>query len=175
MHNNNNLCLLDWRVKYPECFKNCKVLELGSRYINGTVRGHFKNCEYVGIDRHKGECVDIAVEAKNTQFVPEYFDVIISFSMFEHDPDWRESLSHNMQWLKNGGVLFISYGAEGNPTHFHGSKERHHLIIPHQDFLTHLKQLNIKILEKFWECDKYITKPRRNYSPGTYYIVGMKQ
>jgi hypothetical protein len=98
MHLGNRDFLWHMNKVYPEHFRNAKVLELGSLDVNGTARDHFENCEYVGIDQSPGKCVDIVVPAKNTKFTPEYFDTLMSMSMFEHDPDWRESLSHNLQW-----------------------------------------------------------------------------
>ena len=168
MHANNHLSLEDWRRKYPNFFHNRKVLELGSLNINGTVRGYFKDCEYIGIDKQAGRGVDIVVEAKDTVFKPEYFDVIISFSMFEHDPEWKESLKNNLRWLKAGGMLFIEYGAEGNRPHSRRCGG-YHIIIPHQEFINYLQGLNIIIIESYFEEDKF-----GKCVAGAYNILGMK-
>jgi len=166
MHSNNNLTMEDWKAKHPESFQNCKVLELGSLYVNGTIRPHFIYCEYIGIDKQEGWCVDLVVEAKNTVFEPEYFDTIVSFSMFEHDPDWKESLKHNLQWLKPGGILFLLYGAEGNKPHFCGG---FHLIIPHKEFLAYMEELGVEILEAYFEDDKFGPQ-----CPGAFNILARK-
>ena len=154
MHANNHLSLEDWRRKYPNFFHNRKELELGSLNINGTVRGYFKDCEYIGIDKQKGKGVDIVEEAKNTFFSANYFDVIITFSMFEHDPDWKKSLKNNIMWLKPGGMLLISYGAEGNRPHSRRCGG-YHIVIPHLDFIEYLKSLNVIIVDSYFEEDRY--------------------
>ena len=117
MHPGNREFLAYLRNSYPENFHQAKVLELGSMNHNGSCRDHFTECEYTGIDIAPGPCVDIVVAAKNTLFTPDQFDTLISFSMVEHDPDWRESLSHNMQWLKSGGLFAMCWGAENNIPH----------------------------------------------------------
>jgi len=165
MHGNQYLTLENWKSKYPDYFKNCKVLELGSLNASGygpegptgTVRIYFENCEYIGIDKQEGKdiCVDIVVEAKHTKFEPEYFDTLISFSMFEHDPEWKESLAHNMQWIRPGGMLFFTFGAEGNNPHYCGG---FHVEVPHQEFLSCLRDMNIEIIDWFWENDRYEEK-----------------
>ena len=58
--NQSDLDFLKKRKKiYPEFFKNVKVLELGSRNINGTVRDVFDNCEFIGVDWVVGKDVDV--------------------------------------------------------------------------------------------------------------------
>lgn len=171
MHIKNHATMKDWKARFPEYFSNCKVLELGSLSVNGSIKWHFDNCEYIGIDKQAGECVDLVVEAKNTKFEPDYFDTIVSFSMFEHDPEWKESIKNNLQWLKPGGRVFIFYGAEGNRPHFHGG---FHVIIPHQEFLSYLSEyLGMEILEACFEDDKFdhrFGKP----CPGGYIIHARK-
>ena len=112
MHRGNREFLDDLVKRYPASFTGVKVLELGSLNINGSVRQHFRDCEFVGIDKMDGPDVDIIVEAKNTIFAKDYFDTLISMSMVEHDPDWQESLGHNFQWLKPGGLFVLCLGGE---------------------------------------------------------------
>ena len=47
----------------------------------------------------------------------EYFDTLICLSMFEHDVHWQQSLTHNLPFLKKGGLILLLWGAEGNGPH----------------------------------------------------------
>jgi len=174
MHANQFLTLADWKTKWPKSFENCKVLELGSLNAaghgpegpHGTVRIYFNNCEFVGIDKQSGLCVDIVVEAKDTKFTKNYFDTLISSSMFEHDPEWKESLAHNIQWIRPGSMLFFNFGAEGNNVHNCGG---FHIIVPHKEFLSSCRKLGLEVLESFWEEEKW-----GGNSPGSYCVVCKK-
>ena len=73
------------REKHRDHFTGKRVLEVGSRNINGSVRNFFFECDYVGLDYHRGRGVDV------TGLAHEYdtrdpFDVVISCEAFEHDP-----------------------------------------------------------------------------------------
>ena len=47
------------KAKYPDFFKNKKVLDIGSLDINGSNRDLFENCDYIGLDVGEGKNVDI--------------------------------------------------------------------------------------------------------------------
>ena len=151
MHRGDREFLNNMRIAYLNHFDKAKVLELGSLDINGTARDGFTNCEFVGIDKFPGKCVDIVVEAKNTVFTPGYFDTIVSMSMFEHDAEWKLSLSHNLQWLRSGGFLMLSWGAEGNRYH----EPDPWALIPINDMLEFAKTLPLKDIDIFFEREKY--------------------
>lgn len=94
------------RRRYPNFFRECRVLEIGSRFINATVRDYFTECDYTGLDCLPGKCVDVISLAH--EYKPDKpFDTIISCEAFEHDPHLAETLMHAMEILKPGG-LFIA-------------------------------------------------------------------
>lgn len=93
------------------------LLELGSLNVNGTARDHLNIKNWIGVDRVAGPGVDVVVDARHTVFRPRQFDVLLSSSQIEHDADWRDSLTHNLQWLNSGGLFLLSWGAEGNLHH----------------------------------------------------------
>jgi len=165
MNKTNKIVLADWKKKYSDNFKNCNVLELGSADVNGSVREFFENCKYIGVDKRKASGVDIVCEAKNTRFWKDYFDTLISFSMIEHDPDWKESLKNNIEWLRKDGLLMICYGAEGNNPHYDGG---FHIIVSHKKILSFLKK-DFAIIDNFFEEERY-----KNDCPGAYYIIARK-
>jgi hypothetical protein len=43
------------RLQYPQNFKDCKVLEVGSLDINGSIRDFFTDCQYIGVDLGEGQ------------------------------------------------------------------------------------------------------------------------
>lgn len=105
------------KERHPEFFgKGKKILELGALDVNGNVRGPFEG-DFTGVDWTEGKGVDIAVPAKETDFKPETFDVLLSVNHLEHDPDWQESLGHNFPALKRGGLLLLRWAGMGSSAH----------------------------------------------------------
>lgn len=165
MHDNNRTFLDDLVKKYPDSFRNVKVLELGSGNMGpktdenlhklngrnyGSVRPWFSGCEYIGVDICEGLGVELAMAAKDTKLQENYFDTLISFSLLEHDLEWRLSLGNNLKWLKSGGMIFMCWGAEGNEPHM-----QVWAIVPHQDVLGFLKENGVEVLDAFFEEDRY--------------------
>jgi SAM-dependent methyltransferase len=157
MHRSNKLWLKYLKKKYPKSFTNAKVLELGSGDTSRelAVRSYFKSCEYVGVDRvgkeHGVYGVDVVKEAGLTDFKNDYFDTLLCFSMFEHDPKWKSSLMHNLKYLKSGAMIFICFGAEGNRRH----DPEPWAIVKHADFLNFCFTLPIKVIDAFFEEERY--------------------
>lgn len=172
MHRSNKIWLSDLKKKYPKSFSRAKVLELGSGDTTGelTIRSGFKNCEYTGVDRVGGDHgvygVDIIKDAKRTKFKNDYFDTLICFSMFEHDPEWQLSLSHNLKFLRLGAMIFISFGAEGNRRH----DPEPWAQVKYGDFLKFCSTLPIKVLDAFFEEERY------GYDcPGAFNVVAQRK
>jgi hypothetical protein len=96
--------------------ENFKILELGTkRSINSSPTNkksyfsHIKNLEYVMTDYQNGIDVDIICDLHKTDniFEKDSFDLILSFSTFEH-LKYPQLCSHNlMKMLKIGGRIFI--------------------------------------------------------------------
>lgn len=149
MHINNRKWLEDLKKDYPDNFEKCSVLEIGSQNVNGTARDYFKDCEYIGVDREEGDGVDIVCDARYTKFKRK-FDTLLILSVFEHDLNWKDTLKHNLKWLKKGGMCFISFGAEGNQPHMEIWKP-----VPHQEFLDYCKEIKLNVVESFFEEDRY--------------------
>lgn len=172
------------KEKYLDSFKNCNVLELGSRNINGSVRECFDGCQFTGVDWIAGEDVDVVEKFHETKLEVRHFDTLISYSSWEHDPYWIRSISHNLEFLKFGGLivfnwagrdssphgLFYSADIEGEPTGAVTGTDKltgdepvgkyyPKDIVEMEDFL---KTLGVKILES-GELER-----------GTVYVVGQK-
>jgi hypothetical protein len=94
------------KSQHPECFKNVKVLDVGSLDVNGNNRQFFEDSEYIGIDVIKGKNVDIVSPCHQWK-TDQLFDTIISTSALEHDMYYGKTLIKMYELLKPGGWLFI--------------------------------------------------------------------
>lgn len=100
----------------PHRFEDQNVLEVGSRYINGTVRTQFTRCRYHGLDLSPGPLVDEVCHVAD--FPGEaLFDVVVSCEALEHDKRWADSLRAMLRLLKPGGMLLITCAGPGRPEH----------------------------------------------------------
>jgi len=109
-------------IKIEE-FKGKRILEVGSRYVNGSVRpliekfAHPK--EYIGVDIESGKYVDIMLPAEKLveYFGEEAFDIVISTELLEHVKDWRLAIINMKRVLKRGGYVYITTRSYGFPYH----------------------------------------------------------
>ena len=84
--------------------------------------------------------------------MPGSFNYLISSSLFEHTPYWREIIKHNQQWLSGRhGRAFFSFGAEGNVYH----PPDPWAIVPVHEFLEYVQQIGFVAVECFFEDDRY--------------------
>lgn len=95
--------------------------------------------------------VDVRCDAADTRFEPEEFGVLLSTSMIEHDPAWRASLAHNLPWLRRGGLLFLSWGAEGNTHH----APEPWAAVPVGDVLEWSISSELVVVDATWEASRY--------------------
>lgn len=105
------------KLKFPEYFDSKKVIEIGSLDINGTIRQHFTNCEYVGVDVGQGPNVDLVCEGQNVDHPDNTYDVSGSCNCFEHNPHWVETFKNMWRMTKVGGLVFVSVPTTGCPEH----------------------------------------------------------
>lgn len=74
-------------------FRDKNVLDCGSLDINGSTRGYFDNCNYIGIDLLDGPGVDIVTTiSEHLVSTKNEYDVIISTEALEHDENWEEDV-----------------------------------------------------------------------------------
>lgn len=98
--------------------KNKDVIEIGSRYINGSVKQDIESkqpASYVGIDMEPGRNVDVVCEVKDIpdKFHPESFDIVVSCELLEHVLDFRETIHIIKSLVKIGGLIMISTRSKG--------------------------------------------------------------
>jgi hypothetical protein len=87
-----NVAVIEFFIENVEReeFENKRVLEVGSKYVNGSVRPlieHFYSPkEYLGVDIEHRKFVDVILPAEKLveHFGPESFDVVIATELLEH-------------------------------------------------------------------------------------------
>lgn len=117
--------VMEWlqqqRQSYPQHFApGVRVLELGSRDINGSPRLLFAMPSYyLGIDCHGGAGVDAVGVAH--ELVPlhctEPVDVVVTTEMLEHDPYWPKTLQAARKALRPGGLFMLSCASPKRSAH----------------------------------------------------------
>jgi len=94
------------------------VIEIGSRNINGTVRGLFPNARWTGLDLHPGPDVDVVCDMLDYT-PPDSVDLIICCEVLEHAEQWKQMVSRAADWLKPGGRMIITCAGPGRLPHSH--------------------------------------------------------
>lgn len=96
-----------------------RVLEFGSRDINGSVRQVFpRAARYVGVDVAEGPGADIVADAA-TVHVPGEWDVVVCCEVFEHadDETCAGMCANAYRHLKPGGVFIATMAGLGRAEH----------------------------------------------------------
>jgi SAM-dependent methyltransferase len=148
MHQGNREWLLHAERLYGGRWK--RILEIGSLDINGSARELLHGDVHIGVDLVAGPGVDIVCYAERTTFERESFDCLLCTSVLEHAPNWRGVLSNNLKWLKRGGKLLLSWGAEGNKHH----APEPWAPVPVGDVIEHII-VHVEILEAYWERTRF--------------------
>lgn len=93
-----------------------KVLELGSRDVNGTPRALFPNADYTGVDVIDGPCVDIVADAAD--WLPDdLYDIVISTEVLEHAERWRDIVRTCGLACRPGGRVVLTAAGPGRGPH----------------------------------------------------------
>ena len=108
-----NTNVIEFFIDNIDCdeFKGKVVIEIGSRYVNGSVRPLIeKFCkpkEYIGVDISPGKFVDKIVPAEKLVkvFGKNRFGVVISTEMLEHVSDWKKVINNTKEILKPGRYI----------------------------------------------------------------------
>ena len=109
-----NIAVLEFFLEniQKEEFNNKRVLEVGSKYVNGSVGPLIERfCEpreYIGIDIEPRKYVDLILPAEKLldHFGAESFDVVISTELLEHVRNWRIVINNMKGVLKRGGYIY---------------------------------------------------------------------
>lgn len=130
------------KATFPSYFRHCKVLEIGSKNVNGTIRTLFDECEYVGLDLSEGKGVDVVCHAADYQTEDRY-NTIICMEALEHDRRWKETLKNAVSLLAPYGLLILT--AAGPERKEHGTRNHTPEDSPDTlDYYGNLCQIGIK-------------------------------
>lgn len=97
----------------PAPYAGMRVLEMGSKVVNGTPRKLIggRDLEYVGIDIRPGPGVDCVMDAADATLPDRLgceWDVVLCMEVLEHTP-LGEAICHNAhRLLRPGGVFLVT-------------------------------------------------------------------
>lgn len=120
-----NVTVLEFFIENAraEEFDGKRVLEVGSRYVNGSVRPFVERFlhprEYIGIDVEPGRYVDLILPAEKMlgYFGSDAFDVVISTEVLEHIWDWKKVISNMKNVVNPGRFMYITTRSINFPLH----------------------------------------------------------
>ena len=92
-----------------------KVLEVGSRDINGSMRNFY--ADYIGVDTQPGDGVDIVVDGITLPFDNNSFDKVLYLETIEHDLFFWNTMKEITRVLKSGGLLIMTGRGNGFVRH----------------------------------------------------------
>ncbi|HPT49234.1 MAG TPA: class I SAM-dependent methyltransferase [Accumulibacter sp.] len=102
----------------PRFFSGCRVLEVGSLDINGSIRDFFKDdCKYIGLDIGEGKGVDVVCEGQKYDAPDGSFDHVISCEVMEHNPYWVETFQNMVRVCRPGGLVVMTCATTGRSEH----------------------------------------------------------
>ncbi len=104
------------RILTRETVTGRTVLEVGSHYVNGSVRPHVTGLgptSYTGIDIEAGEGVDVVMDCTQLHHFGRTWDLVISTEMLEHAQDWRGCITSMANAVAPGGLLLITTRSPG--------------------------------------------------------------
>lgn len=103
--------------RLPGFFRDCRVLEVGSLDINGSIRDFYKNCDYIGLDIGAGKGVDVVCEGQKYDAPDNSFDHVISCEVMEHNPHWVPTFKNMIRLCRPGGLVVMTCAATGRVEH----------------------------------------------------------
>jgi hypothetical protein len=109
----------DWFARHAARLDldGCRVLEIGSLDINGSIRPLFAEAaHYHGLDVVPGPGVDEVADAATWTTTVRY-DVVACAEVLEHAPAWAAILEVMWAATASGGTLLMSCATDPRPPH----------------------------------------------------------
>lgn len=104
--------------RFPNHFHDSYVLECGSLDVNGSLREFCPDPSYyLGIDIRAGKGVDMVLATHELVAPREFFNLVMSAEMLEHDAHWWKSLEMMLRVLRRRGLLALSMATTGREEH----------------------------------------------------------
>jgi SAM-dependent methyltransferase len=92
-----------------------RVVEVGSRNINGTIRDLIDAQDHIGVDMFAGTDVELIADAMTLTF--DGLELVLCLEVLEHDPAPRLLVARMSSWLAPGGRLIITCATDPRPAH----------------------------------------------------------
>ncbi|MCC7372530.1 MAG: glycosyltransferase [Chloroflexi bacterium] len=93
-----------------------RVVEIGGRNINGSVRPLFAGAEYTAVDVAPGAGVDVVEDGATYQ--PEAPpDTVVCCEVLEHAPNAEQIVANAVRILAPGGLLILTCATDPRPPH----------------------------------------------------------
>lgn len=93
-----------------------RVLEIGSRDINGSVRPLFTDADYTGLDAFDGPGVDVVGDGA-TYKGKALFDCVVCCEVLEHTADAPKIVTNAHRNLRKGGALIVTTAIDPRAPH----------------------------------------------------------
>jgi hypothetical protein len=106
-----------WLETIAGTVKANRVLEFGSRNVNGSCRPLFPGAEYVGIDIADGPGVDVVCPAESFTGDGRLFDCVVCTEVLEHTAAGREICANAFRLLNHGGAFIVTCATTGRAPH----------------------------------------------------------
>jgi len=94
--------------------KTTRVVEFGSKDVNGNVNALLNGAEYVGVDREAGPNVDLVMDCR------EYLgkaDIVLCLELLEHCDDLDGVIQAIVDTIDEKGIGIITCATTGRPPH----------------------------------------------------------
>jgi SAM-dependent methyltransferase len=163
------------KSKFPERFKNCSVLDIGSLDINGNNRHLFEDYSYIGVDVGPGKNVDVVSKGHEYKSDKE-FDIVISSECFEHDMFYRNTIKNCVQLTKPTGLFLFSCASTGRGEHGtrRTSPRDSPLTQQYQEWGDYYKNLTESDIRDVIDIENTFIDFEFKYNPGDLYFWGIK-
>ena len=128
-----------------------RVVELGGRNFNGSIRGLFNGAEYTSVDILDGYGVDVVSDAADYQPASPP-DTVVCCEVLEHAPNAGAVVHNALRMLAPGGVLVLTCATDPRVPHsgIDGNSVRageHYANVPREDLARWLKGADVRVLQ----------------------------
>lgn len=128
-----------------------RVLELGSRNINGTPRPLLPGVRYVGVDLAPGDGVDVVGDAATFETITP-FDLVLCCEVLEHAPAAAAIVASAVKSTAPSGHIIITCASDGRAPHsaVDGGALRdgeHYANVPAADLQAWLEGAGARVLQ----------------------------
>lgn len=162
------------KQRFPQYFKDCRVVDFGSLNVNGELKHFFNNCDYTGVDVVAGDNVDCVSLTHEFEVADPLFDTVVSSDMLEHDPHYIKSLQKMVQLVRPGGFLAVTCKAGDFPAHGL-SDDKNAPLASSKLFNDYYRNVNMDDVHKAVSLAYTFSKYDMTYKGGSLLLWGIKK